>query len=128
MENLFKVEVLSSQKEIIKPVKERWKLGLRPNGSIIGTYRSFSYQQEKIRRNPSASGNVDLIDTGDLRDGLVLNALGKSLFTIFSTDNKAVPIAQKYGLDVYGVTDKEEQNDMNKAAENVYKDILNGLF
>ena len=108
IEQLLKQEILSNKAKIVDIVRQRWKRGLRPNGDIIGTYQSLFYQQEKTQRNPLAGGNVDLIDTGGLNKELTIFYNTGSLFTIFSTDEKALLIAQKYGLDVYGLT-KDEQ-------------------
>lgn len=119
VEQLLKDEILNNSDEIVNLVRQRWKQGLRPDGKIIGRYRNFAYEMEKRQRNPLASGNVDLIDTGALNRALVVNYLGNSLFTIFSTDNKAVSIADKYGLDVYGLSPEEEQEVLYEAANRV---------
>ena len=91
--------ILSKKDEIVDKVRQRWKRGLRPNGDLIGKegleYKWFSYQQEKQQRNPLAGGNVDLIDTGSLNRELIVESHGRGLFTIFSTDEKALLIAQK---------------------------------
>lgn len=67
-----------------------------------------------MQLNPGADGNVDLILTGALNEGLTLFP-ASSGFTIFSKDNKAVAIANKYGLDVYAITSEEEQMVLNEA-------------
>ncbi len=119
IQSLLRKEILANQKEIVEKVRDRWKKGVRPNGEIIGTYSLFSYEQEKRSRNPLAGGNVDLIDQGDLEKGLVVNALGGSLFTIFSKDEKAQAISQKYGLDVFGLTEEEKFQVLTEAGERV---------
>ncbi|MCP4984855.1 MAG: hypothetical protein GY928_01960 [Colwellia sp.] len=83
--------------------------GKRPNGSLIGEYRSFAYRQEKIRQNPIAGGNVDLTLTGALNRELDIFPISGDNYSIFSNDEKAISIAEKYGLDVYGLTVEEEQ-------------------
>ena len=108
IEGLLEDEILANKEKIVDIVRERWRRGLRPNGDIIGTYRSFFYQQEKQQKNPLAKGNVDLIYEGDLNRELTVFHSTGSLFTIFSTDEKALLIAQKYGLDVYGLTEEEQ--------------------
>jgi len=121
---MLKEELEKNQNQIVKKVRDRWKLGLRPNGEIIGEYSSFSYQQEKISSNPSAKGNVDLVDTGNLQDELVINHLTGSLFTIFSDDEKATLIAQKYGLDVFGLTDFEKAEVLSIAGGMIHKRLF----
>lgn len=127
VEALFKTEIKNNQKEIVSLVRTRWEKGLRPSGDIIGTYQSFAYEQEKRSRNPLAGGNVDLIDTGDLSNELVVNYVGHSLFTIFSTDEKALKIASKYGIDVYGLTEDESLLILGQAAFRVNKSIQDDL-
>lgn len=124
VEGLFKDEVLSNGKEIVELVRNRWKQGLRPDGNIIGTYRSFAYEIEKRQKNPLAGGNVDLIDTGDLNRGLIVNHLSGALYNIFSTDEKAVGIAEKYGLDVYGLTKEEESQVLFEASTKVFDELV----
>lgn len=121
IEQFFKEELLNNSDEIVDLVRSRWKQGKRPDGNIIGEYRSFSYEMEKRQRNPLAGGNVDLIDTGALNKHLTVNYLYDSVFNIFSTDEKAVLIAEKYGLDVYGLSKDEEQDVLNEAGERTYK-------
>lgn len=116
---------MTNQSEIVSLVRERWKKGLRPDGNIIGNYRSFAYEMEKRQRNPLANGNVDLIDTGALNRNLVVNYFGSSLFNVFSTDEKAVDIAQKYGLDVYGLTEDEINTILLEASGRIYTELFN---
>ena len=115
VENDFKNEILNNSKEIVDLVRNRWKRGLRPDGSIIGSYRSFAYEIEKRQRNPLANGNVDLMDTHALERNLVVNHLSGAMFNIFSNDSKAVNIADKYGIDVYGLSKKEEKEVIDEA-------------
>ena len=124
VENLLAKEILRNGNDIVQLVRNRWLLGKRPDGSIIGEYASFEYEQEKLIKNPSAGGNVDLIDTGSLESKLVVNHIRNSLFNIFSKDVKAVSIAEKYGLDVYGVTNKEEKEIMFIASKNVMTELF----
>lgn len=84
--------------------------------------------QEKLRRNPLARGNVDLIDTGDLSKALTINKIMNSVFTIFSTDQKAVMIANKYGLDVYGLNDKEKEMFIENSIVMAINVITNKIY
>jgi hypothetical protein len=59
--------------------------------------------------NSLAGGNVDLTLTGALNKGLDIFPLSGDNFNIFSKDEKARSIAEKYGLDVYGLTKEEEE-------------------
>lgn len=109
IEEIFKKELLKNKEEILDFVRQRWVIGKRPDGSIIGVYKSFLYQQEKANQNPLAGGNVDLTLTGSLKGDLDIFPLTGGNFSIFSKDEKAINIAQKYGLDVYGLTREEEE-------------------
>lgn len=124
VEEFFKQEILENSDDIVDLVRQRWKIGKRPDGSDIGTYRSFAYEMEKRQRNPLAGGKVDLIDTGDLNRKLIVNHLTGSIFNIFSTDNKAVKIAEKYGLDVYGLSKEERKDVLIEAASRTNKRII----
>ena len=120
VEQFLKEEILANGKEIVKLVRDRWKHGKRPDGDIIGSYASFSYELFKRRKNPLGGGRVDLILDGGLNEGLVVNHLTGALFNIFSTDEKAVSIASKYGLDVYGLTKEEEQEVLFQASIKIH--------
>lgn len=124
---LIEEEILERTDEIVQGVREQWEQGVRPDGTIIGTYKSFAYRSEKIAMNPNAGGNVDLILTGELNSKLTVNPLREGFFTIFSNDSKASMIAQKYGLDVYNLNDGEKNRILdlaaNKAVERAFETI-----
>lgn len=121
-------ELQKNAEQIVELVRNRWKKGKRPSGKIIGTYKDYGYQEMKRRQNPLAGGNVDLILDGGLNENLVLNYLSGSMYNIFSTDEKAVSIAQRYGLDVYGLTKKEEQMVLETAKNRVFIRIYEDIF
>ncbi len=125
IENLLKEEILKNKDEIVALVKDRWLRGKRPDGAIIGDYQSFAYQQQKLRQNPLAGGTVDLILTGALSGDLTIFPLAGGNFSIFSEDEKAINIAQKYGLDVYGLTKEEEEMVLNIAFVRINMDLIN---
>ena len=95
-------------------IKQRWLLGKKPDGSLIGKYRDFEYADAKEQVNPMAGfGNVDLIDTGNLWRKIEIFKQGDS-FEIFSTDSKFNKIADKYGDENFNITDKEEEELINE--------------
>lgn len=116
---MFEDEILANEDSIIDFVKERWSRGKRPEGGIIGTYKSAEYALFKHSINPLAGGNVDLTLTRSLRNELRLFPLGNGDIKIFSSDEKALVIAEKYGEDVYGLTNKEERLEVDTAIEGV---------
>lgn len=125
---LFEKELLKNKSEIITFVKERWKRGKKPDGSIIGEYASFAYQQEKIRQNPLAGGNVDLIRTGALVGDLDVFSISNDNFSIFSKDEKALNIADKYGIEVYGLTKEEEKIVINLVLSRINVRIIDFIL
>ena len=120
--------IFTRKEEIIEKVREQWKQGIRPDGTIIGTYQSFSYQRQKLAQNPAAGGNVDLILTGALNENLTLNKVFRATFTIFSTDPKATIIAQKYGLDVYGLNNEEKEDFLNMVSAEAFLIAINNIY
>lgn len=120
--------ILERKDEIVQKVREQWKKGLRPDGSIIGVYRSSDYRQQKLAQNPEAGGNVDLILTGALNRALTLNKILEATFTIFSNDSKAVMIAEKYGLDVYGLNAEEKEDFLDMVAVQALNDLTNEIY
>lgn len=106
---VFTTIMMRDKELVVDFVRSRWKEGKRPSGDIIGEYAWISYEMYKRSKNPLADGNVDLHDTGDLSEGLTLFPRGNANFTIFSTDKKAILVAEQYGLDVYGLTKEEEE-------------------
>ncbi len=123
VEQYFEDELLANEETIVDHVKKRWDVGERPNGGIIGTYRSPEYASFKYAINPQAGGNVDLTVTRALRNGLTLFPLGNASYKIFSTDKKAALIADKYGDDVYDLSQKENEKEVNSAASGTHERI-----
>lgn len=124
VEELLKKEILANGKEIVDLVRNRWDKGLRPNGQIIGVYRDAEYASFKMAINPSAGGNVDLTLTRSLRDKLNIFPMHNAIYEIFSLDEKAVDIAAKYGIDVYGLTKEEETRVLFEASSRVNKKLF----
>lgn len=121
-------ELLENAEEIVALVRNRWLKGKRPDGSDIGSYKDFGYELFKRQKNPLARGKVDLTLDGGLNENLVLNQLRGTFFNIFSTDEKAVSIANKYGLDVYGLTKEEETLVLERAKDNVFIKLYKEVF
>ena len=79
--------LIERENDIKQMIKSRWKLGKRPNGDIIGVYRSAEYQIFKSSINSGANGTVDLILSGNLVDSIKLT-LESNGIEIISTDEK----------------------------------------
>lgn len=128
VENLLAKELQANAKEILDLVRDRWLRGKRPDGSLIGEYKDFGYELLKRQQNPLAGGNVDLTLDGGLNKGLFINQIRGSLFNIFSSDEKAVLIAEKYGLDNYNITPEETILVLERAKDNVFIELYNFVF
>lgn len=131
IEKLLKEEILKNKEEILDIIKNRWEHGEVHEDSdslfkpLIGIYESEKYRQEKLILNPKAGGNVDLILTGDLKGGLTIFPLRGGNFSIFSKDDKALMIADKYGIDVYGLSIKEEEMVLEVAFAEINIKLMN---
>ncbi len=78
--------------------------------------------------NPKADGNVDLILTGALNNKLKLEKEGSESFSVFSDDIKAKKIADKYGLDVYNLNEKEKEMILNEAAAETIIEAFDEIY
>lgn len=97
--------VLRDPKLIQEKVNE-FKSGELPDGSRIGYYRNIGYRNYKRLLNPSASGTVDLILTGSFTRQLFVDDIRPSLFKFDSRDDKSLTLEQKYGKDIWGLSEK----------------------
>ena len=123
--NQFKQEVKEYESQIIDWVVDRWKHGKGVDGDVIGQYQNDDYAIFKNQQNPLAGfGNVDLIDSGDLKDGLFIEELG-SLFVIKSRDEKYRMLANKYGAEEFGLTEKQMKEILEEIKNSVLENIIN---
>lgn len=128
IQKLIAEELQKNGAEIVELVRNRWLRGKRPDGKDIGSYKDFGYEMFKRQQNPLAGGKVDLTLDGGLNKGLVVNYLRGSISNIFSTDEKAVMIAKRYGLDVYGLSNKETELVLERAKDNVFIKLYQSVF
>lgn len=82
----------------------------------------------KRQQNPLAGGNVDLTLDGGLNKDLFIRHMHGSIFNIFSSDEKAIMIAQKYGLENYNITPEETKAVLEEAKANIYNELFNWVF
>ena len=100
--------------------RDEYKRGDKPNGSLIGVYRSEAYRQYKLRKNPLAGGDVDLIDTGKFSNQLFVKSLGERKFIFKSQDEKEDLLKEKYGEDIMGFN----EDTFLELQQNKYRDKL----
>ena len=104
--------VFDDESELKKEKIDEFESGLRPDGRIIGKYRSVSYAVKKFNQNPKARGNVDLILEGNFSGKLFLKKFRKRGYIFDSSDEKRNKLVEKYGQNILGLsaeTFKEKQ-------------------
>ncbi len=112
---------------LITDVKQRWQKGQSIEGGIIGRYSWESYRLFKQQMNPLAGGNVDLMLTGALSEGLTVRKNGKD-YQIFSTDSKYDKIGKKYGYKEFGVTEQELNAFFDELYEFAFETLLQQIW
>lgn len=90
---------------------EQMLSGIAANGRpITPEYRSDAYAQFKRATGGKAPfGTPDLHLTGDFHEGLFARYDGNSI-VFGSTDSKAGDLADKYGNDIFGLTDENKED------------------
>lgn len=119
--------ILTNQEIIVKQVKERWEKGESSVGGIIGRYRWEDYRMFKESMNPLAGGNVDLILTGKLSNGLAVRKYG-SIYQVYSKDEKYHDIGEKYGYEEYGLTKEQMDEFYEFIYSKVMIEMLNQIY
>lgn len=115
--------LIENESEIRAMIKQRWLLGKRPDGDIIGVYRNNLYQVFKSELNNTAGGTVDLTLTGDLGNRIKATLENKGI-EIISTDEKFNDISEKYGLDNFNITEEEE----NELLDGIMVEVVTNIF
>lgn len=90
-------DIILEDRKIINQKIDEFKAGVNYDGTKIGEYKSESYRLFKMELNPFAQGNVDLILTGALKDGLKVEYIGDGHYLLYSTDEKWDGLKAKYG-------------------------------
>jgi len=111
--------VISDQKTLKQEKIDEFEQGLRPDGNIIGEYRSKDYQEYKYSQNPLARGNVDLILTRSFTNKLFVKG-SDSKFIFDSSDIKTGNLIGKYGRDIMGLN----QDWFNIRQNDIYRLVL----
>lgn len=126
--SLFQKGIISQEKEIRELIRDRWKLGIKPDGSIIGIYHSKGYAFEKSQKNPLAGfGHVDLIETGALWKGIKISPFGEAV-EVYSVDSKYIDISKKYGDANFNLTNAERDTVVNIVSATIMNNILTKAY
>lgn len=128
LQDLVDYQMHENEAWIRQRIRDRWLLGKRPDGSIIGLYQSEDYAEEKYSKNSLAGfGNVDLTLTGSLWRGIQISGFNDE-YEIFSTDSKYDEIKDKYGEYNFNITEEEKQMLFDKILVNVLMDVMDKTY
>lgn len=118
------------ENDIRELIKKRWKTGKKPNGNVIGIYRSVDYALFKKQKSDAPFRVVDLTLTGSLGNKIQVELFNaqKGIFEIYSTDVKFQSIVEKYGLDNFNLTEIETEKIINEVTSLVYKTIIKKVY
>ena len=104
---------------LVEQKKTEFERGLRPDGTLIGDYRSESYRIFKQSLNPLAGGHVDLMLTKAFISSMFVKPFGKG-YIFDASNNKTDKLKGQYGLDIMGLN----QEWFNQRQREVYRDLL----
>ena len=128
IEDNIDIQMHENESWIRESIKDRWLLGKKPDGSLIGLYGSESYALDKFKDNSGAGfGNVDLTLTGSLGKGIQINGFN-SQYEVFSTDSKYEDISDKYGEYNFNITPEERELLFNRILSVVLNQSLNKTY
>lgn len=116
--------------DIRELIKKRWKTGKKPNGGVIGIYKSVDYALFKKQKSDAPFRVVDLTLTGSLGNKIEVELFNaeKGIFEVYSTDIKFQSIVYKYGLDNFNLTEIETEKIINEVTNLVYKTIIKKVY
>lgn len=104
-----KVAIAKTTNDMVKLNQEQLTYGLRADGKKIGHYRNSEYAAMKNAMNPLPGfGFVDLILTGAFYESFEIDVNGDELER-FATDSKADSLIDKYGDEVFGLTENNQE-------------------
>lgn len=129
IETYVRANFFAYKPKIKKLIKERWKQGLKPDGTKIGRYFSGEYASEKSKQNPQAGfGNVDLILSGSLVNNIDVLLQNNSIFEVISRDDKFWKIAEKYGDDNFNLSEDQTEVIFKEIENEIINKILDKLW
>ena len=118
LQKIVAEEIQKKESLIVKEKVKEFKKGEKPDGSIIGIYKSKDYEVFKFNKNPLAGGVVDLILTGNFIKGLDLKQTKPSSFLFDSTDSKKDKLVTKYGSDIMSLNEQTFNTFLKKEVKN----------
>lgn len=104
-------QVRNNESEILDLNLEQLNQGIKGNSqNITPSYRPKTIQIKQLKGQPT--NRVTLKDTGDFYQGFEI-VYFNDRFVIDSEDEKAESLENKYGLDIFGLTDRNIQETID---------------
>lgn len=112
--SIIRTCLLELEDDIRDTIKDRWltstsvsggKIANKKNGS--SSYARLSYENLKLKKNPSGGGNIDLTFSGSLGDKIKIVPVGNGDYEIISKDSKYEVIGKMYGFEEFGLSQTE---------------------
>ncbi len=122
--NVIDDYMIDNETKILDMARDRMKRGDSVFGGEIGTYASMGYSIFKQSHNPLAGGYVDLYLTGALQKAMEIREEARGIYLIHSTDQKYFSLAEKYGAEEFGLTDKQ----IEEVKSNAIDDLINKIY
>lgn len=102
--------MVQTKDQLLTVQKDQMIHGISSDDAGIGQYRSEEYANQKYDQSSLAGyGNVDLRLTGAFYNAMKTTATGEGL-VIYSTDEKAQSLEEKYGSAIYSLSKKYRPN------------------
>lgn len=114
--NKVLMDVFMEQKAVVIDKNlDQLQYGFDSNGNRLKKYSQSDYAEYKNDLNPKAGfWNPDLKLTGQFWQSLYLEDTGGTKYEIKSDDSKASKLEEKYGSDIYGLSDEKAGEFVSK--------------
>jgi hypothetical protein len=124
LEQLVEVEIRKNEKDLVQYKKgDLLDADIYGNGTKLN-YAWQEYEAEKIKLNPQANGNVDLILTGAFINSFYLldSKNGKYLFD--ATNSKKDELVGRYGDGIFSMNQKKFQRFLDSYVIEDFRKVL----
>lgn len=128
LQSLVNQEIQQKESWIRKTIRNRWLLGVDPDGNKIGVYRSGEYAEFKGGLNSKAGfGQVDLTLTGALGRGIKVKGFNDQI-EVFSTDEKFDDIASKYGDYNFNLSEEKKKELFDEVMATILNKVMKETY
>lgn len=120
--------VLATKEDILDANTAQLSQGKNALGDFLQEYALDAYAEFKIALGSKApKGTPDLFLEGDFYEGFILTVEGED-YLITSTDEKTTELTNKYGIDIFGLSEEGLQQVRDVILEIFLNNIRNGLL